>query len=82
MAQALAGSQTGAPTAPAGAVPPPIPASGSSLSELMSPADAAKALGVGEADVLAALSEGSLKGKKIGTAWRITKAALDDFLKS
>jgi hypothetical protein len=28
------------------------------------------------------LESGDLKGKKIGTAWRITKAALDEFLKS
>jgi excisionase family DNA binding protein len=81
MAQALAGSQTGAPGAAAGAVPPPIPTSGS-LPELMGPAEAAKALGVAEADVLAALTEGSLKGKKIGTAWRVTRAALEDFLKT
>jgi excisionase family DNA binding protein len=48
----------------------------------MSPGDAAKALGVSESDVLSALADGSLKGKKIGTAWRITKSALDEFLKS
>jgi excisionase family DNA binding protein len=48
----------------------------------MSPADAAKALGVSESDVLTALGDGSLKGKKIGSAWRITRSALDEFLKS
>jgi excisionase family DNA binding protein len=48
---------------------------------LFSPADAAKLLGVAEADVLAALTDGSLKGKRIGSAWRITRAALDEFLK-
>jgi excisionase family DNA binding protein len=37
---------------------------------------------VSETDVLAALADGSLKGKKIGTAWRITRAALEEFLKS
>ena len=46
------------------------------------PADAARALGVAEEDVIAALNEGSLKGKKIGTQWRITRAALDEFLRS
>jgi len=56
------------------------PAAG--LPELLSPAEAARALGVSEADVLAALGEGSLKGKKIGSTWRITRAALDEFLKS
>jgi excisionase family DNA binding protein len=37
-------------------------------------------LGVTEADVLASLDAGELKGKKIGSAWRITKVALDAFL--
>jgi len=32
--------------------------------------------------VLATLEAGELKGKKIGSAWRITRAALDEFLKS
>jgi excisionase family DNA binding protein len=66
------------------AAPPPLPtaAAAPALPELLSPADAAKALGVGEADVLAALTDGSLKGKKIGSAWRITRGALEEFLKS
>ncbi len=42
----------------------------------------AKALGVSEADVLATLEKGELKGKKIGSTWRVTKAALDEFLKA
>jgi excisionase family DNA binding protein len=48
----------------------------------MSPAEAARALGVSESDIMTALGEGSLKGKKIGSAWRITKGALDEFLKT
>jgi membrane protease subunit (stomatin/prohibitin family) len=55
------------------------PAAGG-LPELVGPADAAKALGVSEADVIASLEAGDLKGKKIGTQWRITKTALRDFL--
>jgi excisionase family DNA binding protein len=51
------------------------------IPELLSPADVAQSLGVSEADVLAALGDGSLKGKKIGSAWRITRVALDEFLK-
>ena len=50
--------------------------------ELLTPANAALVLNVSESDVLSALADGSLKGKKIGTAWRITRAALDEFLKS
>jgi len=30
--------------------------------------------------VIASLEAGDLKGRKIGTQWRITKAALRDFL--
>jgi len=48
--------------------------------DLMTPADVATALGVGEPDVMAILESGELKGKKIGTAWRIRRAALDDYL--
>jgi membrane protease subunit (stomatin/prohibitin family) len=61
-------------TPPAGGAPAGLP-------ELLGPADAAKALGVPEADVIASLEAGDLKGKKIGTQWRITRAALTDFLK-
>lgn len=52
------------------------------LPELMSPADVAKALGVTEADVMSSITDGSLKAKKIGAAYRITRVALDEFLKS
>ena len=81
MMAAMGAQQTTPAAAPAGAVPPPIGGAGG-LPELLAPADAARALGVGEADVIAALSDGSLKGKKIGSQWRITRAALDDFLRS
>jgi excisionase family DNA binding protein len=62
-------------TAPAGAA---APAAG--LPELLSPAQAAEALGVTEADVIASIEAGDLKGKKIGSAYRITRSALDAFL--
>ena len=48
----------------------------------MSPADAAKLLGVSEADVLASLEAGQLKAKKIGSSYRISRTALEEFLKS
>jgi excisionase family DNA binding protein len=48
--------------------------------ELLAPAEAAKLLGVSEADVLAVLQSGELKGKKIGSTWRITRAALNNYL--
>jgi excisionase family DNA binding protein len=53
---------------------------GGGLPELVGPAEAATALGVSESDVIASLESGDLKGKKIGTQWRITKSALREFL--
>jgi excisionase family DNA binding protein len=50
------------------------------MPELLSPADAAKALAVSEADVMAVLESGELKGKKIGVSWRITRAALTAYM--
>jgi excisionase family DNA binding protein len=47
---------------------------------MLSPADAAKVLGVSEADVIASLEAGDLKGKRIGTQWRLTRAQLAQFL--
>jgi len=74
------------------AVPPVIPITGTGAAsatapsagppELLTPANAALVLNVSENDVLSALADGSLKGKKIGATWRITRAALDEFLKS
>jgi excisionase family DNA binding protein len=58
----------------------PPPGAGGGLPELVGPADAATALGVSESDVIASLESGDLKGRKIGTQWRITKSALRDFL--
>ncbi len=50
--------------------------------ELFTPAQVAQQLGVAESDVLASLEAGDLKGKRIGTQWRITRAAVDAFLHS
>jgi len=71
---------------PGGIMAQTTPAAGaapaaSGIPETMGPADAAKALGVSEADVIASLEAGDLKGKKIGTQWRVTRAALAEFLK-
>jgi excisionase family DNA binding protein len=65
-----------AQTTPAAAGP-----ASSGVPETMSPADAAKALGVSESDVIVSLEAGDLKGKRIGTQWRITRTALAEFLK-
>ena len=72
----ILGSQATSPAAAPGGVGP------AGLPELLAPADVAKALGVSEQDVLTSLGAGELKGKKIGSTWRITRAAVDEFLKS
>jgi excisionase family DNA binding protein len=70
----------GAPPASAAVAPAGGAAAATGLPELLSPADAATALGVSEADVISSLEAGDLKGKKIGTQWRITRQAIKDFL--
>ena len=55
-------------------------AGAAALPDLLSPAEAAQALGVSEADVMAVLESGDLKGKKIGTTWRISRAALTSYM--
>jgi excisionase family DNA binding protein len=59
----------------------PGPAPAPALPEVLSPSAAAQILGVAEADVLASLESGDLKGKRIGSQWRVTRAALDEFLR-
>lgn len=52
------------------------------IPDVMSPAEAAAILKVSEEDVLAAINDKSLKARKLGTSYRISKEALEDFLKS
>jgi excisionase family DNA binding protein len=64
-----------------GSAPPPLPVTaGAATSEVLTPEQVAERLGVAVPDVLAAVESGELKGRKIGTQVRITKAALEDFL--
>ena len=74
MAQQMMNQSSGIPSQATPAAPSGIP-------ETIGPADAAKSLGVSEADVIASLEAGDLKGKRIGTQWRITRTALAEFLK-
>jgi excisionase family DNA binding protein len=71
MQQGIAGSPGGQAAGAAPASP-----------DLLSPADAARRLGVSEADVMAIIESGELKAKKIGTQYRIPRAALDAYLSS
>ncbi|GMV23674.1 MAG: hypothetical protein AMXMBFR57_36230 [Acidimicrobiia bacterium] len=59
---------------------PGSPAAPASPAALLAPADVAAALGVPESDVMAILESGELKAKKIGSSWRVTRAALDAYM--
>ncbi|MBC8095113.1 MAG: SPFH domain-containing protein, partial [Akkermansiaceae bacterium] len=84
MMAAMNASQTTPSGGPAGTgVPPVIAGAGAgAMPELLGTADVARVLGVSEADVLTTLASGELKGKKIGSTWRVTRSALDEFLKT
>ncbi len=78
MGQALQG-MTGAgaaQTPPGGGTPP-----SGGMPNVMTPAEAATFLRVSEEDVIAAINSGDLKAKKLGNSYRISKEALDAFLK-
>jgi len=81
MGQALQGGmqqpqQQTASSAAAGA------AASNGTPDVMTPSEAAAILRVSEEDVMAAITAGDLKAKKLGNAYRISKSSLDDFLKS
>jgi excisionase family DNA binding protein len=50
--------------------------------EIMTLSEAAGYMRVGEEDVLAVIQSGELKAKKIGTSYRISKKAIDEYLSS
>ena len=79
MAQNMMAQGVFNPNQPAAATPPPLPGA-APAADVLTPAQVAQTLGVTEADVISSIETGDLKGKKIGTQYRITKAALDQFL--
>lgn len=63
------------------AAPQAAPQSGGGgMPDVMTPAEAAAILRVSEEDVKAAIEAGDLKARKLGSAYRISKGALEDFL--
>ena len=52
----------------------------SAMPSVMTPSEAASVLRVSEEDVIAAIQSGDLKARKIGSAYRISKEALEKFL--
>jgi excisionase family DNA binding protein len=68
--------------ATSGAVQQKAPEGGApAIPDVMTPSEAAAVLKVSEEDVLAAIKDKSLKAKKLGNAYRISKEALEEFLK-
>lgn len=76
--QGMAGPAAGGAAAAGGTQPGGAPAGG--FPAVMTPSEAAQYLRVSEEDVLAAITSGDLKAKKIGNAFRISKEALEAFL--
>jgi excisionase family DNA binding protein len=57
-------------------------AGGAKMADNMTPAEAANIMKVTEADILEAIKDGSLKAKKVGKAYRISKENLEAFMNS
>ena len=70
------------PATPASGAAPVAPTGGGPTPEVMTTQEAAAYLKVSEADVVAMIQAGQVKAKQIGTAYRVSKKALDDFLSS
>jgi excisionase family DNA binding protein len=73
LGQTMQGTQ---PAQPAG------PAAAPSAPDIMTLSEAAAYMRVGEEDVLEAIKAGDLKAKKIGSSYRLSKQAIDEFLSS
>ncbi|WP_347485123.1 SPFH and helix-turn-helix domain-containing protein [Vandammella animalimorsus] len=54
---------------------------GAGALDVLTPEQAAQALGVSVEDVMASIEAGDLKARKIGSAWRIARGALEEFLR-
>jgi len=49
--------------------------------EVMSPKEVAEYLGISKVTLYKLLKNGEIPGRRLGYQWRISKAALDEFLK-
>lgn len=77
MVRGMQGGATAA-AAPAASTPPATAAAGL---DVLTPEQAAQLLGVSVEDVMASINARDLKARKIGSAWRIAKSALEEFLR-
>lgn len=84
----MKGMQAPQTAATAASGPPPLPAAAAGMPaaatvaplDVLSPDQVAQALGVSVEDVMAAIEAGELKARRLGSAWRISRTALDAFL--
>jgi len=76
----LAGSLAGLTQNQQAQTQPTTSAASSAMPDVMTPSEAAGFLKVSEEDVLAAITAGELKARKIGSAFRLTKEALQEYL--
>ncbi len=60
----------------------PAQSSGGGMPDVMTPQQVAEVLQVSPEDIIAAIEAGDLKGKKLGSAYRISKTAVETFLNS
>lgn len=63
------------------AAPQQTAAAAAPESDVLTPGDVASLLKVSEEDILASIAAGELKARKIGSAYRISRDAVDEFLK-
>lgn len=75
------GAAAAAPSASAPGKPAAAVGAATGGFDLLSPGDVANTLGVSEGDVLASIESGDLRAKKIGSTYRISRSALEEFLK-
>jgi len=76
----LGGATPAAGVGPGKPRPATTPQVGTVLPDLLTPAQAAQAMGVSEEDVMTVIESGELKAKKIGSAYRLKRDALEAFL--
>lgn len=76
----LAGSLAGMTQNQQSQTQPTAPSGAAAMPDVMTPSEAAGFLKVSEEDVLAAITAGDLKARKIGSAFRLTKEALQEYL--
>jgi excisionase family DNA binding protein len=81
ISESLRGMTGGGQGAGGGGATPPSGGTGGGMPDVMTPSEAANVLRVSEEDVLAAIEAGDLKARKLGNAFRISREALEAFLK-